>query len=107
MIERLGRYEWLLLDPASERRQQPECRRNALRLIKPELWIAAALCPHLGCVPPVRGMWRRPTLAPTGRAAFTAPATVRSSISPVECSSKYRRRSIWKYVTSICRTEQR
>lgn len=54
MIERLGRLDRLLLDPASGRRQQPEYCRNALRSIRPELWIAVALCTHLGCVPAVR-----------------------------------------------------
>jgi len=54
MIERLGRIDRLLLDSASTRRQQPEYCRNALRSIRPEWWIAVALCTHLGCVPSVR-----------------------------------------------------
>jgi ubiquinol-cytochrome c reductase iron-sulfur subunit len=54
MIERLGRFDRLLLDPASARTQQPEYCRNPLRSIRPEWWIAVALCTHLGCVPSVR-----------------------------------------------------
>ena len=54
MIERLGRFDRLLLDPASARAQQPGYCRNPLRSIRPEWWIAVALCTHLGCVPSVR-----------------------------------------------------
>ena len=36
MIERLGRLDRLLLDPASARTQQPEYCRNPLRSIRPE-----------------------------------------------------------------------
>ncbi len=54
MIESLQRDTGQLLDPRSERPQQPEYCRNALRSIKPEYWVALALCTHLGCIPSIR-----------------------------------------------------
>ncbi|MBX3676284.1 MAG: ubiquinol-cytochrome c reductase iron-sulfur subunit [Rhodocyclaceae bacterium] len=54
MIESLCRDTGQLLDPHSERPQQPEYCRNALRSIKPEYWVALALCTHLGCIPSIR-----------------------------------------------------
>ncbi|MCO5096527.1 MAG: ubiquinol-cytochrome c reductase iron-sulfur subunit [Rhodocyclaceae bacterium] len=54
MIESLYRDTEQLLDPHSERPQQPEYCRNALRSIKPEYWVALALCTHLGCIPSIR-----------------------------------------------------
>lgn len=73
MIERLGRYDRLLLDPASGRRQQPEYCRNALRSIRPELWIAVALCTHLGCVPSVRRDVAPADLGPDWPGGFYCP----------------------------------
>ena len=43
-----------LTDPLSERSRQPAYTRNALRAIKPEFFVAFALCPHLGCTPSPR-----------------------------------------------------
>ena len=54
MIESLYRDTGQLLDPHSDRPQQPEYCRNALRSIKPEYWVALALCTHLGCIPSIR-----------------------------------------------------
>ncbi len=40
-----------LLDPASEKNQQPEYARNEYRSIKPEILILVGICTHLGCSP--------------------------------------------------------
>jgi len=73
MIERLGRSDRLLLDPASARAQQPEYCRNPLRSIRPELWIAVALCTHLGCVPSVRKDVAPADLGPDWPGGFYCP----------------------------------
>lgn len=54
MIASLQRNTGQLLDPRSTRPQQPEYCRNDLRAIRPEYWVALALCTHLGCIPTVR-----------------------------------------------------
>lgn len=54
MIERLGRVDALLLDPTSEKPQQPGYCRNPTRSIKPEVLVAVGICTHLGCVPTFR-----------------------------------------------------
>lgn len=73
IIERMRRIDQLLLDPASERRQQPEYCRNPLRSIRPELWIAVALCTHLGCVPSVRREVAPADLGPDWPGGFYCP----------------------------------
>lgn len=54
MIEGLGRLDAALLDPRSERDQQPDYCRNALRSREPRLLVCVGLCTHLGCVPSFR-----------------------------------------------------
>lgn len=54
MIEGLHKVESRLLDPASERDQQPEYCRNEWRSRRPEVLVAVGLCTHLGCVPTFR-----------------------------------------------------
>lgn len=54
MIASLHRNTGQLLDPRSTRPQQPAYCRNDLRSIRPEYWVALALCTHLGCIPTVR-----------------------------------------------------
>lgn len=54
MIASLQRNTGQLLDSRSTRPQQPEYCRNDLRAIRPEYWVALALCTHLGCIPTVR-----------------------------------------------------
>lgn len=51
MLDRLRRAEDRLLDPKSERPQQPDYCRNPHRSIRPEYFIAIGICTHLGCVP--------------------------------------------------------
>ncbi len=43
-----------LLDPDSERRQQPAYAKNAYRSIKDEYLVMIGLCTHLGCAPTYR-----------------------------------------------------
>jgi ubiquinol-cytochrome c reductase iron-sulfur subunit len=73
MIERLDDIDDLLLDPASEKPQQPPYCRNATRSIKPEVLVAVALCTHLGCVPTVRAEVAPPDLGPRWPGGFFCP----------------------------------
>lgn len=54
MLASLPKVEGDLLDPASERPQQPEYCRNSYRSRKPEYFVAVGICTHLGCVPSFR-----------------------------------------------------
>jgi ubiquinol-cytochrome c reductase iron-sulfur subunit len=54
MLAGLTKVEGDLLDPTSERPQQPEYCRNAYRSRKPEYFVAIGICTHLGCVPSFR-----------------------------------------------------
>ena len=40
-----------LVDPNSQRDQQPDYARNATRSLLPELFVAVGICTHLGCSP--------------------------------------------------------
>jgi ubiquinol-cytochrome c reductase iron-sulfur subunit len=40
-----------LVDPASENSKQPSYARNMHRSLKPEIFVAFGICPHLGCAP--------------------------------------------------------
>lgn len=73
IIARLGRGEHLLLDPASTQGQQPEYCRNPLRSVKPEFWVAVAICTHLGCVPTVRKDVAPADLGPDWPGGFYCP----------------------------------
>jgi ubiquinol-cytochrome c reductase iron-sulfur subunit len=53
-IEGLKKTESQLADPKSERKPgelTPAYARNAMRSIKPELFVAVGICSHLGCSP--------------------------------------------------------
>ena len=57
MLERLSHEHWRerLRDPDSEvEAQQPTYTQNATRSLDPEVFVAVALCTHLGCVPTFR-----------------------------------------------------
>lgn len=49
-----------LKDPHSQQRQQLANSQNEMRAIKPEYFVAVAICTHLGCVPTYR-----PRIAPS------------------------------------------
>lgn len=51
MIATLGTQDDQLRDPRSEQPQQPDYAKNATRSIRPEYFVAIAICTHLGCVP--------------------------------------------------------
>ncbi|MEW5888191.1 MAG: ubiquinol-cytochrome c reductase iron-sulfur subunit [Pseudomonadota bacterium] len=73
MIQRLQGRDDLLLDPASERDQQPPYCRNATRSIKPGIYVSLALCTHLGCVPSVRRDVAPADLGPQWPGGFYCP----------------------------------
>lgn len=50
-----GVDESQLTDPASDSSAQPEGCRNATRSVRPEIFVAAAVCTHLGCIPALEG----------------------------------------------------
>lgn len=57
MLERLSHDHWRerLRDPDSEVvAQQPDYAQNPTRSVRPEVFVAVALCTHLGCVPTFR-----------------------------------------------------
>jgi ubiquinol-cytochrome c reductase iron-sulfur subunit len=51
MLASLERIEPNLVDPYSEKPQQPEYATNEHRSIKPEIMVAVGICTHLGCSP--------------------------------------------------------
>lgn len=57
ILDRMSHEHWLerLRDPnSSVESQQPAYARNATRSIRPDVFVAVALCTHLGCVPNIR-----------------------------------------------------
>jgi ubiquinol-cytochrome c reductase iron-sulfur subunit len=58
-LKTLATVEPQLADPHSEESLQPASSKNAVRSIKPEIFIAVGLCTHLGCSPTFR-----PEIAP-------------------------------------------
>lgn len=51
MIRELPEHRALLADPESRESVQPPYVENLHRSIKPEIFVAVGLCPHLGCIP--------------------------------------------------------
>jgi len=51
MMAALKAAEPFLVDPHSERQQQPAYATNEYRSIKPEIMVAIGICTHLGCSP--------------------------------------------------------
>ena len=51
MIETLDKVTDELVDPNSDREQQPQYARNETRSINPEVLVLVGLCTHLGCSP--------------------------------------------------------
>lgn len=65
MIAALAGHDAELVDPLSQRDQQPEYAANELRAIRPEVFVAVGICTHLGC---------SPSNAPKGAANPSLPA---------------------------------
>jgi ubiquinol-cytochrome c reductase iron-sulfur subunit len=51
MLAALKGHEAELVDPQSQKDQQPEYARNETRSIEPEVFVAVGICTHLGCSP--------------------------------------------------------
>lgn len=51
MVAALQRPDALLADPSSKRSEQPAGCANATRSLRPDLFVAEAVCTHLGCTP--------------------------------------------------------
>jgi ubiquinol-cytochrome c reductase iron-sulfur subunit len=51
MLAALQGQEAKLADPLSAKDQQPGAATNAVRSIKPEIFVALGICTHLGCSP--------------------------------------------------------
>ena len=60
VISTLSTLDSKLADPLSNESLQPDYSKNALRSIKPEIFVAIGLCTHLGCSPTFR-----PEIAPS------------------------------------------
>lgn len=97
MLAGLEKLERELLDPTSERPQQPEYCRNQYRSRKPEYLVAVGLCTHLGCVPTFRPDVAPPDLGPQWEGATTARAMALGSIWPGASIGTCRHRSIWSF----------
>lgn len=54
MVDDLPQLKSRLRDPDSEVDMQPEYCKNTFRAIKPEYFVAVAVCTHLGCIPTYR-----------------------------------------------------
>jgi ubiquinol-cytochrome c reductase iron-sulfur subunit len=51
MLAALAALDAQLVDPASERQQQPGYAQNPQRAIRPEVFVGVGICTHLGCSP--------------------------------------------------------
>lgn len=60
VLNTLSTLDNKLADPNSNDSLQPEYAKNAMRAIKPEIFVAVGLCTHLGCSPTFR-----PEIAPS------------------------------------------
>lgn len=77
MIANLVKNDDLLADPKSERKQDeltPVYARNEGRSIKPEVFVAVGICPHLGCSPSDRfQIGAQPSLPDSWEGGFLCP----------------------------------
>ncbi len=51
MLDEIAKIDDKLVDPKSEREQQPAYAKNEYRSIKPEYMVVIGICTHLGCSP--------------------------------------------------------
>jgi ubiquinol-cytochrome c reductase iron-sulfur subunit len=76
-LANLPKNDPLLADPKSERKPSeltPEYARNEGRSIKPEIFVAVGICPHLGCSPSDRFQpGAQPSLPDTWEGGFLCP----------------------------------
>lgn len=51
MLAALASHDAQLVDPQSQKDQQPAYARNEARAVRPEVFVAVGICTHLGCSP--------------------------------------------------------
>jgi ubiquinol-cytochrome c reductase iron-sulfur subunit len=73
MLAALRGHDAQLADPASHEDQQPFYARNPTRSARPELFVATAVCTHLGCIPTFRPEPAPPDLGPDWPGGFFCP----------------------------------
>ena len=73
MLKIIEDMDALLEDPSSNESIQPESSKNAVRSIKPEIFIAVGLCTHLGCSPTFRPEVAPPDLGDDWEGGFFCP----------------------------------
>lgn len=73
MLDGLTKLDRVLLDPNSERPQQPEYCRNTFRSREPAYLVAVGLCTHLGCVPSFRPDVAPKDLGPAWNGGYFCP----------------------------------
>lgn len=73
MLAALGGHDGDLADPASVEDQQPFYARNPARAARPEIFVATAVCTHLGCIPAFRPETAAPDLGPKWPGGFFCP----------------------------------
>lgn len=73
MLKTLEGIDGILEDPTSNESIQPESSKNAVRSMKPEIFIAVGLCTHLGCSPTFRPEIAPPDLGDDWEGGFFCP----------------------------------
>jgi len=73
MLKIIEGMDVFLEDPSSNESIQPESSKNAVRSIKPEIFIAVGLCTHLGCSPTFRPEVAPPDLGDDWEGGFFCP----------------------------------
>jgi len=73
MLKIIEGMDVFLEDPSSNDSIQPESSKNAVRSIKPEIFIAVGLCTHLGCSPTFRPEVAPPDLGDDWEGGFFCP----------------------------------
>ncbi len=73
VLETLKSLEGELRDPQSLESLQPASSKNAVRSIKPEIFVAIGLCTHLGCSPTFRPEIAPPDLGDDWKGGFFCP----------------------------------
>ncbi|MFI3190027.1 ubiquinol-cytochrome c reductase iron-sulfur subunit [Crenothrix sp. D3] len=73
VLKTLTTLDSQLADPKSLESIQPENSKNAMRSIKPEIFVAVGLCTHLGCSPTFRPEVSPPDLGDKWQGGFFCP----------------------------------
>jgi ubiquinol-cytochrome c reductase iron-sulfur subunit len=73
MLATLDKHDAELVDPRSTEDQQPYYATNKTRAVRPEYFIATAVCTHLGCIPGFRPEAGAPDLGRDWPGGFYCP----------------------------------